>query len=245
MEPQGRHDEASFAVDEIRHTFVLPDLPSGVISEQDKNEFLSAVEPARRIQTIAVGRLPDSASLKREIQRVSADSTILIVGGNHGRTESATLDAIQLARDESDASIWCVANPNDADSVRLTQKKTGAGANGIITQPTLAADSHSILADYPDDVTILAGLAFPGTVKSLRFWLELIGQPERNDDQRFRHHLDYFDQEGASCRTWAQQELDRLSQVTNIDGVHMMPLQNIQDLLFMLDVVKKRGWLKQ
>jgi len=218
--------------------FVLPDLP-GVLSREDQRDFFGATTPSTRIVTLVASQ-HTPATLEQWIQERSQESdTFLVVGGNAKNSTSLTsVEAIQTATralSYDNHNIWAVANPNDKTSVENVLEKLEAGASGIITQPLLCSHSMEILEQYPrhDDLTYLAGLAMPKTNKGLEFWLNLLEQPELEEDYLVRDHVDYFTSPQRNSLEWSQDQLASLA-TANIHGIHYMPVNNTVDLLSLL-----------
>lgn len=216
--------------------FVLPDLPQ-VINASLRNEFYEATSRNNRIVTIQASR-HTSESLKQVIREKDClVDKFLIVGGNTKNNTSpcSSVEAIKTARQFTENQVWATANPNDRKSIDSVLCKLDAGATGIITQPLLSYPAVEILEGYPREggAVYIAGLALPKTSKGLLFWKDLLGQPELLDDSLFDKHCDYFIHQGDSL-AWAQQEVTRLLEGTNIDGIHFMPMSNTADLISLL-----------
>jgi hypothetical protein len=242
--------------------FVLPDLPS-IYTEQDRDDFCASTLPQQRIHTIATCRHRDHRSLLKAFQSSSSaaaiheSSKILLVGGNDKSLSSlSTTETAKILRDYVANELWGVANPNDPNSVENVQAKTQAGIQGIITQPLLSSTAKETLYAYRElengntGVSILAGLAFPTTAKSLQFWARLLEQQdELQRDPLFQSHLAFFSQPYNTPLSWIGRECQELlsylqpeQEVENeqksrnkrkrrIDGIHCMPLHNIDDLV--------------
>jgi hypothetical protein len=243
--------------------FVLPDLPP-VISDQDRVDFGACTESHQQIHTIATCRYNDYQSLLDKAFTVSKhhpDSKLLLVGGNDKRPHQAvtSVQAAKMLCNEVENDIWGVANPNDPHSIKAVQEKIQAGMQGIITQPQLSSTAKETLHSYRqinDSTTILAGLAFPKTAKSLQFWAKLLGQEsDLQQDTLFQSHVAFFSQPYvtplswigrecqellSSCGEWNDSQQQQQQQVSynhmnetkrsTIDGIHCMPLHNIEDL---------------
>ncbi|KAG7362047.1 hypothetical protein IV203_025713 [Nitzschia inconspicua] len=232
--------------------FVLPDLPQ-IYSENDRQEFLQCTETHQRIQTIAACRHEDYNSLLNTAKTtIHPDSKILLVGGNDKHPSSlSTIQAANILKNEVVNELWGVANPNDAQSVEDVQAKIHAGIQGIVTQPLLSSTAPDTLHAYidkgsnTDNITILAGLAFPTTGKSLQFWAKLLEQQvELHKDPLFQSHLAFFSQPYFTPLAWIGRECNQLlSYMHSIDGssptdgsihgIHCMPLHNMEDLCTM------------
>jgi 5,10-methylenetetrahydrofolate reductase len=119
------------------------------------------------------------------------------------------------------------------------------------------------------DFTIVAGLAFPKTAKGLQFWAKLLQQEdELCRDPLFRSHLAFFSQPYYTPLSWIGRELHELLQLMSssssssspkdhtspkngdvvassslsssvIDGIHFMPLKNMQDLCTIFESLKR------
>ncbi|KAL3898050.1 MAG: hypothetical protein SGARI_006772 [Bacillariaceae sp.] len=129
-------------------------------------------------------------------------------------------------------ALWGVANPNDERSVERVYDKLEAGLiQGIITQPLLSSTAHETLRSYKTlaprnnnnkDVTILAGLAFPRTARSLQFWaknLLLDDQDNHNvlrNDPLFQSHLAFFSQPYYTPISWIGREFQELLMMTSL-----------------------------
>lgn len=221
--------------------FVFPDLPE-VFSETDQVDFSSNTEPTQRIHTVAACQHDTVESLLNSVSSLDPASKILLVGGNNrGPNTMSSIDAARILQNEKENTIWGVANPNDLKSVDAFEKKLESGMTGFITQPLLSSHATDTIQLYQDlgaskDIKILAGLAFPKTIKGLRFWAKLLDQEaELEKDPLFQSHIAYFSQPYVTPMAWIGRELQDLLVVNNagdsfIDGVHFMPLKNTEDL---------------
>mmetsp|Transcript_18864 Transcript_18864/g.38719 ORF Transcript_18864/g.38719 Transcript_18864/m.38719 type:complete len:293 (-) Transcript_18864:20-898(-) len=241
--------------------FVFPDLPE-VFSETDRDGFLESTEAHRRIHTVAACHHETAESLLKSLEGVSEPgqsssrsrpkSKVLLVGGNHrGPDTLSSTDAARILQNETELTVWGVTNPNDPNSPERFERKVEAGMSGFITQPLLSSVASDTLQLYRDctptskDVTILAGLAFPKTIKGLRFWAKLLDQEEElENDPLFQSHLAYFSQPYVTPMAWIGREMQDLllasppsSSGSNddagdpfVDGIHFMPLKNTEDL---------------
>eukprot|EP00536_Pseudo-nitzschia_multiseries_P016401 jgi/Psemu1/221196/e_gw1.1102.38.1 len=204
--------------------FVLPDLPD-IISDRDRADFSAATDPGHRIHTVAA------------VEGVDPESKLLLVGGNRrGPTTMSSLDAARILRNEKENVLWGVTNPNDPNSPETLERKVESGMSGFLTQPLLSSGATDTMQSYREctdagDTTLLAGLAFPRTVRGLRFWAKLLGQEaELEKDPLFQSHLAYFSQPYVTPIAWVGRELQDLLVNPSIDGVHFMPLTNTDDL---------------
>jgi hypothetical protein len=225
--------------------FILPDLPD-IISDQDRLEFSKkCINPSQRIHTVAACNHDNSESLLNFVSDVDPGSKILIVGGNNksnSQTTMSSIDAATILHNEMDNVLWGVINPNDPNSVDCFEQKVNSGMSGFITQPLLsshAMDTMEIYQDYctttttknNNDITILTGLAFPKTVRGLRFWAKLLDQEEELErDPLFQSHLAFFSQPYFTPMSWIGRELQNNMSLSSNNGVHFMPLKNIDDL---------------
>ena len=224
--------------------FVVPDLP-GIVSDRDRADFSSGMDPAQRIHTIAACHHETAESLLRTASGVDPGSKLLLVSGNNhhnrGPNTMSSVDAAKILRNEVGNDLYGVANPNDPLSAETIGTKLEAGMSGFVTQPLLSSRAADTVRAYRDHATggatILAGMAFPKTARGLRFWAKLLGQEEELEtDPRFRDHLGYFSQPDATSLAWIERELRdllALNDGTNddcIDGIHFMPLKNTDDL---------------
>jgi 5,10-methylenetetrahydrofolate reductase len=246
--------------------FVLPDLPR-VISDQDRTDFWAYTESYQRIHTIATCRYDHYKSLLDTVFSLTKhhpDSKILLVGGNDKQAHSplSSVQAAKILHNEVGNELWGVANPNDPRSIAAVQLKIQAGMQGIITQPLLASAAKDVLHSYreiSESTTILAGLAFPQTARSLQFWAKLLGQgSDLQQDPLFKSHVAFFSQPYFTPFSWIGRECQELlsycrkwndspqqRSLTNdgetkrstIDGIHCMPLQNIEDLVTIFRVL--------
>jgi len=213
--------------------FVLPNLKT--ILPEDERWYYDTIEPQARIRTIASSR-HNYQSLLQCLKSSPRVDKFLIVGGNaKGKPNTlSTVEATRILKVETDTELWGVANPNDETSPELVAEKIDAGIEGIITQPLLSTNASMTFDSYPRDsgVSYIAGLALPGTKIDLMHWLLLLDQPDLLYDDRFRHHMEYFEQ-GHSPLHWVQLELQHLHRLKT-DGIHFMPLHNIGGLLSLL-----------
>ena len=211
--------------------FILPDLPS-VYSPDDRAKYLSDTAPKQRILTVSTCQhTPET--LKKISADFKADRILLVGGNNKTRDTLSTVEAAKLLKDISDIEIWGVANPNNPTSLATVEEKLRAGITGIVTQPLLASHSLDVFESYPRDdssTTYIAGLAMPTTAKNLQFWCRLLEQPELEKDPLFQAHLAFFSQPYYTSIAWIGRELENLSTMATIDGVHFMPLGNVDDL---------------
>jgi 5,10-methylenetetrahydrofolate reductase len=240
--------------------FVLPDLPL-VFSDQDRVDFSVCTEPNQRIHTIATCRYDHYKSLLDTVLTLTAhhpNSKLLLVGGNDKRPHSpvTSIEAAKILRNEVGNELWGVINPNDPRSVQSFQIKVQAGMQAIITQPLLTSKAKETLQSYrkiSKSTSILAGLAFPKTAKSLQFWAKLLGQEfDVQQDPLFKSHVALFSQPIYTSLSWISRECQELlsncvewrhsqqpqgstyeseSNRSVIDGIHCMPLDNIENLL--------------
>ncbi|CAJ1935171.1 unnamed protein product [Cylindrotheca closterium] len=210
--------------------YVLPDLPH-VLTSEEREDFMLQVSPPNRVVTIATCHHTPS-SLKEF--SLKAD-TILLVGGNDksDKTLSTSDAAILLKEQNEDISLWGVTNPNDPYSFESVNKKIDAGMEGFITQPLLSTPALDIFESYPRDADTryVAGLAMPRSAKNLQFWLKLLDQPELEQDALFKAHLAFFSQPYFTSMAWLGRELENLSTRATLDGVHLMPMGNTEDLI--------------
>lgn len=274
--------------------FVLPDLPH-LYSDDDRQEFWQATTTGssrpQRIQTIAVCYHDSHESLLKTVKQSSIEhpnTTFLLVGGNEKDKQSSlmsssslsTVQAANMLRNELGGpdvvSLWGVANPNDPSSIESTGEKIEAGITGIITQPLLSSTAKDTLQLYNsqcrssssnDGITILAGLAFPTTAKSLQFWAtKLLRQgDELRTDPLFQSHLAYFSQPYYTTTVWIGRECQELLSYMDIEtvaaaeaavdlshqstqsktrssiihGIHCMPLHNMDDLCTLLQSLNR------
>jgi 5,10-methylenetetrahydrofolate reductase len=237
--------------------FVLPDLSEEIISSSTRSEFFHSTVQEQRIQTIAACKHSSKTCLLTV--NVSSVDTVLVVGGNDkGRQDGNNLTTVEAIRilagqrtskgvassykNNDNLRIWAVANPNDPKSVDDIHQKLDAGASGIIIQPLLSSKARSILERYPkgdDDEKVLyvAGVAFPQTPQSLLFWLQLLQQPELEHDSLVQDHLKFLEnmsrEKGPEQRreSWAKTQLEMLSDISLLSGVHYMPLGNTKEWL--------------
>jgi 5,10-methylenetetrahydrofolate reductase len=247
--------------------FVLPDLPD-VMTPHLQTQFHQATTAAtsscstssspHRIRTIAACR-HTAATFRETIQAVQASDTTrvdqwLVVGGNDKTSNSfSALQAIPKARSclseiseevDSSCDIWAVADPNDPDSIEHVMRKLEAGATGIITQPLLSSQAYDTLQSYPNqgNISYIAGLALPKTLRGLELWLNLLEKPHLvQDDVMFRDHVKYFssphNNNADSSLAWARAQLAHLQSYVDqatIDGIHFMPMRNTKDLIALL-----------
>ncbi|KAI2510289.1 hypothetical protein MHU86_4167 [Fragilaria crotonensis] len=219
--------------------FLLPNLPS-IITREQENLYFSEIKPEMRICTIAAS-LHDNKSLRQRVADCSPKvDKYLIVGGNSkgesaGTTSLSTVEAARIIQAETNTEIWGVANPNDRASPTSTAAKIDAGIRGIITQPCFSSHSLEVLESYPRylGVSYIAGMALPTSTKDLMFWLQLLGQPDVLDDPLSRNHIKFFSSCENASLVWAENELEKLTKAT-IDGVHYMPMKNIDDLMALI-----------
>ncbi len=220
--------------------FVFPDLPD-VFSDQDRSDFSRATDPIQRIHTVAACHHENSESLLNSVSMVDPTSKILVVGGNNrGPNSMTSIEAARILQNEKENTLWGVANPNDSKSLDAFEKKLESGMSGFITQPLLSSRGTEMIELYREgasnDIKIIAGLAFPKTIKGLRFWAKLLDQEEELEkDPLFQSHIAYFSQPYVTPMAWIGRELQDLMVMNNgndssIDGIHFMPLKNTEDL---------------
>lgn len=216
--------------------FILPDLPEADIKEK---AFFEASNN-RKIVTVAAGRHTAATFDERLRQLLVAQNDtsdlekLLIVGGNQ-KDGISTLDAISRAKSWCSSQqlkikpdIWCVANPNDINSVSYLKDKLLAGADGVVTQPLMTSHALDVLDSYPTMTTTVVGVALPKTSKGLLFWLKLLEQPEVEHDEAFQASLIHFES-NKSPLEWATSQIESIPQEL-VDGLHYMPMSNT-DLL--------------
>jgi len=221
--------------------FVFPDLPE-IFSDNDRADFSDKTRPQQRVYTIATCHHASTESLLKSVSHIDPESKILLVSGNNsGSNTMSSIDAAKILQNEIENSLYGVANPNDPSSVELFEKKLQAGMSGFITQPLLSTHAIDTMQTYRDqatnDVAILAGLAFPKTVRGLRFWAKLLEQEqELENDALFQRHVAYFLQPNVKPIDWIEKELHDILDLSNTegdsctDGIHFMPLKNTNDL---------------
>jgi hypothetical protein len=241
--------------------FVFPDLPEVHTADDREMYERSTLPEKRLQTVAAcrfdnakslVGHVVGLLS-SRSTDNISCKRNILLVGGNENKGANnkntlSTIEAANILRSETtgdDAiTLWGVANPNDPQSVEYTHRKVEAGISGFLTQPLLASHALETLIEYPssssggdatnnDDIVILAGMAFPRTAQNLQFWAKLIDYPPLQDDPLFQSHVAFFSQPYVTPLAWIGRELHDLTTRASdrIDGVHLMPLHNTEDLL--------------
>jgi hypothetical protein len=223
--------------------FLLPNLPS-IITPEQEHSYFSEIGPPMRIRTIAAS-LHDHKSLRHCLADGSHKvDKYLIVGGNSkcesaGKMSLSTVEAVRIMQAETDSEIWGVANPNDRTSLESTAAKLDAGIRGIITQPCLSSYALEVFESYPRylGVSYIAGMALPTCTKDLMFWLQLLGQPDLVEDPLTRDHIRFFSSCENTSLAWAKNELKFLTEST-IDGVHYMPMKNIDDMLALITIPK-------
>lgn len=217
--------------------FVLPDLPS-VYSNSSKNIYFDLISPHKQIQTIAACN-HNHKSLRDVVKSIETDK-ILLVGGNRkdecSNSFMSTVEAAKIIQNEGITKIWGVANPNDEQSIDDVQEKVESGITGFITQPLLASRALSILEAYQREncTTFIAGIAMPTNNKNLRYWLKLLKQPDLETDPLFKSHMTYFQSPYFNSQSWIRRELHYLESLSSIDGIHFMPIKNIDDLVPLL-----------
>jgi len=221
--------------------FVFPDLPE-IFSDNDRADFSRKTDPKQRVYTIATCHHASTESLLKSVSHIEPESKILLVSGNNsGPNTMSSIDAAKILQNEIENSLYGVANPNDPSSVELFEKKLQAGMSGFITQPLLSSHAIDTMQTYRDqstkDVAILAGLAFPKTVRGLRFWAKLLEQEQELEiDALFQRHVAYFSQPNVKPIDWIEKELHGILDLINTegdsctDGIHFMPLKNTNDL---------------
>ena len=150
----------------------------------------------------------------------------------------SSIDAATILYNEKGNVLWGVTNPNDPRSLNRFEEKIKAGMDGFITQPLLSTHAMDTMEMYQgfctknnNDVTILTGLAFPKSVRGLRFWAKLLEQEEKlESDPLFRSHIAFFSQPYFTPISWIGRELQNITLSSNNNGVHFMPLNNVDDL---------------
>lgn len=237
VEWSAKINEVRSQLDPYTTHFVLPNLPS-IITPEQENVYYSEILPQTRIRTIAAS-LHDHKSLRRCVADniIKVDKYLLVGGNSKGMetTSLSSLEASRIIRGETDTEVWGVANPNDRTSPESVAKKLDAGIQGIITQPFFSSHALEVFESYPryPGVSFIAGLALPTRKKDIMFWLELLGQPDLVEDPLTRSHIEFFGSSDPSSLSWAENELESLKGST-IDGVHYMPMKNIDDLLTLI-----------
>jgi 5,10-methylenetetrahydrofolate reductase len=183
----------------------------------------------------------------RKHQQYGVDK-FLIVGGNIKEGGLSTLDAISRAKSllasssevttsaSSTTDVWCVANPNNKNSIFGVKDKLLAGADGVVAQPLLTSYAAEVLDSYPTTSsslsTTLAGVALPKTERGLLFWLQLLDHPnDIETDELFQASLQHF-QSNKSPLDWAQSQIAMYP--PELDGLHYMPMSNTDLLLDLL-----------
>lgn len=224
--------------------YVLPDLPDLPSVERDSffdSNTSSPKNNQKKIVTIAAGNHHSVESFDRTLRKNLRNEDIdafLIVGGNDKNKEFSATDAISRAKliilnEHSDTTVFCVANPNEPPSWNNLNAKMSAGADGVITQPIMSPGALDALADYP--LPVIAGVSLPKTRRSLFFWLELLKQPELQENELFQRGLDFLEDSENGPLQWAQSQLDLIEEVGGpIEGLHFMPMQNTKTLLDLL-----------
>ena len=222
--------------------FVLPDLPN-LYSNSDKSKYLDLIPSQKRIQTISACN-HNEKTLREAIAAgsIEAGGKILLVGGNEKLNSNnsccalSTTQAAHIIRNESDVEMWGVTNPNDEESIHSVHEKIESGISGFITQPLLASRALSILEAYPrnNNTTFIAGIAMPKNNRNLQFWLKLLNQMDLESDPMFKSHMTFFQSPHSTSLEWIRRELQNLESLANIDGVHFMPINNIDDLMSLL-----------
>ncbi len=225
----------------IRSThFVLPDLP-GIISQKGKDEYFQTIPYHQRIQTIASCQYNDASVLCADVRA----GKVLVVGGNSKNERKgenfSTLQVAEILQNEipMDVEIWGVTNPNEKESCKAVDEKIDSGITGFITQPLLSSHAMDVLESYPKStrggvcITYIAGLALPLTSRDLYFWLKLLEQPELEGNSLFKSHMTYFQKLGSPV-AWAKREVLDLQLRSAVNGIHIMPLRNIDLLLKLL-----------
>jgi hypothetical protein len=244
--------------------FVFPDLPQVYTADHRASFLKSTLpyqriqtlavcrhETWRSLIETARGRLGMAAEDKNYSSSTSVPQggAILIVGGNDkGLSTISTEQAVKIIRSELDASsveLWAVADPNSPNSPQRVETKVESGVNGFLTQPLLTSTAWDTLHSYETrNVPVVVGMACPRSTENLRFWRNLLDSPELlDDDPLFQSHLEYFSRPNASSLAWIDHELQQyVRQSTNagtqnssvVDGVHFMPLHNVEDMATIL-----------
>eukprot|EP00980_Cylindrotheca_fusiformis_P031275 scaffold26115_cov132-Cylindrotheca_fusiformis.AAC.2 len=219
--------------------FVLPDLPR-IYRQEDRDDYMFQVSRPNRILTIAASHhTPES--LLSESTSFDTDRLLLVGGNEKSKNSLSTVDAARILNDSlnGELDIWGVTNPNDPNSLENVLEKVDAGITGFITQPLLSSQALDNFESYPrpsdgstsQHISYVAGMAMPRSAKNLQFWLTLLDQPELENDPLFKAHLAFFSQPYFTSAAWLDREIENLSTRATMDGIHFMPLGNIQDLL--------------
>jgi 5,10-methylenetetrahydrofolate reductase len=220
--------------------FVFPDLPE-VFTDEDRDQFSGSTDTNQQIYTIATSQHENADSLLKKVSNVDPGAVLLLVSGNsRGPETMSSIEAAKILQNEKGNILWGVANPNDPKSIDAFEKKLQSGMKGFISQPLLSTHALETIQTYRSiattDETILAGLAFPKTIRGLQFWAKLLEQEEQLEkDPLFQSHLEFFSQPNATPVAWIEREMQDLLLMNNandtgVDGIHFMPLKNTDDL---------------
>jgi len=209
--------------------YVLPDLPD---VDLDRSSFFDQQQHSKKVLTLAAGLYTPESFDQILLDHHSKVDTFLIVGGNHKSHVLSSIDAISRAKSLlPDTPVWCVANPNDPATIRNVRHKKSAGADGVVTQPLLGSRALETVQSYA--LPVVCGVALPRTAQGLLFWLNLLHQPELQHDSGFQSSLKHFES-GASPLEWAQSQITCIQELTDVDGIHYMPMKNTDLLLELL-----------
>jgi hypothetical protein len=239
---------------------VLPDLPSSaILSSELRSEFLATIPPSHRIQTICASRFDSPQALQHHVQHDLHANHVLVVGGNdkdQNTHRMSSVDAIlalsqwtSSIENSQSLTVWGVANPNCPSSIDSVRAKIEAGATGIITQPLWTARAVDRVHQYAaiaHNISLVAGMAYPTSLRSLDFWHRLLvqhsGMTTLRGDAVLEAHYRYFAAPNASATAWALEQAMLLSELTFLEGLHSMPLHNARD--WWETVLQKRHWLE-
>jgi hypothetical protein len=185
----------------------------------------------------------------------SSTTTTTIVSSSCSSSPWSTEQAVTILRSELDldhhkVELWAVADPNDPDSPRRVETKIQAGVRGFITQPLLTLTAWETIQSYDmSSKSLVVGMACPRSATNLQFWRTLLTRPELvGNDPLFQDHLHYFSSQRSgqadgrtSSLAWIERELEQVDRMTSqVDGVHFMPLRNVDDLVTIFDSLRTR-----
>ena len=216
----------------------------------------TAVMPEFHVQSVSGTRCRsiDEARWKMVTAAEAGASALLMVSGDgdgsSGGKAKGGIDSLMLIREaqllreageiEEGVTLACVANPTaEGDSrlgMRRLEAKIEAGAEMVITQPSLIPERHRAWweevkgAGLDEEIHVIFGAAASTSATSTAFWMQLAGAEDLPGAAEVLAEWATHEAEmpremfQAWCEEQANLFLTEALVDPRVDGVHMMPV---------------------